>query len=362
MTSTRDASQETVVDLIAESIEAQEFINAVMVDLSRFKLFPDEYFGKVIGSVLSGTSIDKQGESAQVADLEALVIAVDRREFWVRREHDPLIHPIGRVLAAKVFNARDRNVRFVAGVVGFFDGKRLPNFSSIGIDVSTLPVSEGTILDSPQDARAFVEFNPYEIPAGVVSDMMQVAPACVERSAAQQFRKGELSLAVLHVSASIWLLSQTPFGKKLQERLGEKVADASVEFLKWIASTVTEGLRQLAGRDSRLVVSLTYGECEIEFVLKGTEGPVLTSEALQEIQAAANESLLLVDALASAVPRRVTYGFDATSKKWFPLHASTRNKGIITNQPYLMALENLQGGMSVGGRRLPISEDDIEVR
>ena len=31
MTSTRDASQETVVDLIAESIEAQEFINAVMV-------------------------------------------------------------------------------------------------------------------------------------------------------------------------------------------------------------------------------------------------------------------------------------------------------------------------------------------
>ena len=70
MTSTRDTSQEPVVDLIAESIEAQEFINGVMADLSRFKLFPDECFGKVIGNVLSGTSIDKQGESAQIADLK----------------------------------------------------------------------------------------------------------------------------------------------------------------------------------------------------------------------------------------------------------------------------------------------------
>ena len=225
-----------------------------------------------------------------------------------------MIHPIGRVLAAKMLYAPDRNVRFVVGVVGFFDGKSLPNFSSIGIDISSLPVSEGTILDHPQNARAFVEFNPYEIPSSVVSDMMQAAPPCVEHSAAQQFRKGEFSLAVLHVSASIWLLSQTPFEKEVQERLGEKVADASVEFLKWIAGTVTEGLRQVTGRDSRLVVSLTYRGCEIEFVLKGTEGPVLTSQALQAIQSAANESLLLVDALASAMPRRVTYGFDATGK------------------------------------------------
>ncbi|MGB7281310.1 MAG: hypothetical protein WBE13_03525 [Candidatus Acidiferrum sp.] len=362
MPSGTDDLPETSVDLIAESIEAQEFVNGVMADLDRFKLFPDEYFARVIGNVLSGTSVDKQGESAQMADLEALVAKVDTGEFWVRREHDPLIHPIGRVLAAKMFCAPRRNVHFVVGVVGFYDGNRLPSFSSIGIDISSLPASEATIPYSPQDVRAFVEFNPYEIPSSTVSDMMRAAPACVERSVAEQFRKSELSLAVLHVSGSIWLLSQTPFGKKLQEQLGEKVADASVEFLKWIAGTVTETLRQLTGRDSRLVVSFLYRGCEIEFVLKGTEGPVLTVDAMQTMEAAANESLLLVDALASAVPRRVTYGFDAASKRWFPLHASTRNKGIITNQPYLIALENLHGGLSVGGRRLPIGGNDTEAR
>jgi hypothetical protein len=347
------------VDLIAESVEAQQFIDGVMADLSQFKLYSDEYFGKVIGNVLSGTSVDKQGESAQIADLEALVAAVGRGEFWLRREHDPLIHPIGRVLAARTFSSRERSVHFVVGVVGFFDASRLPNFSSIGIDTSSLPASEGMLADSPEDARAQLEFSPYEIPPSVVNDMMQVAPPCVEPSTVEQFRKGEFSLAVLHVSASIWLLSQTPFGKKIQERLGEKVADVSVEFLKWIAGAVTEKLRQLTGRDSRLVVSFTYGGCEIEFVLKGSDGPAVISEAMQTIEAAANESLRLADALALAIPRRITYGFDAGSKKWFPLHASTRNRGIITNQPYLIALESLQGGLSVGGRRLPFGENDL---
>jgi hypothetical protein len=266
-----------------------------------------------------------------------------------------LIHPIGRVVAAKLLYAPRRNVHFVVGVIGFYDGNRLPGFSSIGIDTSSLPATQATIPRFPHDLRAFVEFNPFEIPSDVVSDMMRAAPACVERSVGEQFRKGEFSLAVLHISVSVWLLSQTPFGKKLQERLGEKVADASVEFLKWIAGPVVEKLRQLTGRDTRLVVSFVYGECEIEFVLKGTEGPAHTADAMQVIETAANESLLLVDALASAVPRRVTYGFDAASKRWFPLHASTRNKGVITDQPYLMALENLHGGLSVGGRRLPIS-------
>jgi len=361
MTSGNHDLQETSVNLIDESVEAREFSSGVIADLDSFKLFPGEYFAGVIESVLSGTGMDKQGETAQTADLEALVTAVDTREFWLRREHDPLIHPIGRVLAAKTFYSPARNIHFVAGVVGFYDAGKIPNFSSIGIDVSSLPAPEVTIPYSPQIARALVEFNPHEIPPSIINEMMQTAPICVDLSAAEQFRKGEVSLAILHVSASIWLLSKTPFGTKLQERLGEKVADAAVEFLKWIGGPVAEKLRQITGRDSRLVVSFEYRSCEIEFVLKGNEGPVITAAAMQSIEAAANASLSLVDALAFAVPRRVTYGFDGTTNKWFPLHATTRNKGVITNQPYLIALDNLHGGMSVGGRRLPVTRDNTEI-
>ena len=91
----------------------------------------------------------------------------------------------------------------------------------------------------------FVKFYPgWEIPAGVVSDMMQVAPAWsqAQRRPTVPKRRGFLWRFYMFRRQSGYFQS-TPFGKKLQERLGEKVADASVEFLKWIASTVTEGAK-----------------------------------------------------------------------------------------------------------------------
>jgi len=67
-----------------------------------------------------------------------------------------------------------------------------------------------------------------------------------------------------------------------------------------------------------------------------------------------------VDALLPAMPMRLTYGYDTAAKRWFPIHATTRRKGIITDQPYLIAVESLQGGFSVGGRRIPLIEDGTD--
>jgi hypothetical protein len=355
---TKSDTTEVPLDLMAENSEAEKFVQSVFADLDRFKLFPGEHFVKVVGNVLSATSIDRQGESLPVSDLEALVTAVEERDFWLRREHDSLIHPIGRVIAAKMFHAPQSDVYFVTGIVGFYDSSSLPTFLSKGIDPLKLMASSEANTECQADfARAHVEFNPYEIPYSEVEDMLEKAPDSVEREVVEHYRKSAFSIAVLHISASIWLLSNTPFGKKFQERLGEKAADASVEFLKWIADIVAGKLRQVAGRNTRLVISIRYRGCDIEFVLKGTEGPVATVEAMQSLEAAANQSLLLVDALSSTEPRRVTYGYDVASKTWFPLHASTLKEGIITDQPYMIALENL-GGFSVGGRRLPISSEE----
>src|SRR5437762_8177130 len=95
--------------------------------------------------------LDMQGESAQITDLEALVRAVRRGDFWLGREHDPLIHPIGRVLAANIFHSQTSKAYFVVGVVGFYDVHKLPSFSSKGIDVSYLTVA-GTVSYVQGDA------------------------------------------------------------------------------------------------------------------------------------------------------------------------------------------------------------------
>ena len=114
------------------------------------------------------------------------------------------------------------------------------------------------------------------------------------------------------------------------------------------------------GKETRLVISFQYKECTVEFVLSGKEGPAATTEATGALEGAANQSLLLVDALLPAMPMRLTYGYDTAAKRWFPIHATTRRKGIITDQPYLIAVESLQGGFSVGGRRIPLIEDGTD--
>jgi hypothetical protein len=349
-------------DLIAENSEAQKYVQDMLSQIDKLKLFPNEHFVEVIGNVLSGTGLDLQGESAQVRDLEKLVAAVQRGDFWVRRAHDPLIHPIGRVIAAKVFRAVQPDIFFVVGIIGFYDASELPTFASSGIDVSKLPVPLETATDDPTHLYALMECNPLEIPNSLVADMLATAPDTVARGEGVHFRKEAVSLAILHLSVSFWLLSNTPFGKKFQERLGEKAADASADFLKWIAQTVCRKLRQITGRETRLVISFQHKGCEVEFVLKGNEGPLATTEAMQAMEAAANQSLLLVEALLPSVPTRVTYGYDLPTKRWFPIHATTRKVGIITDQPYLITTQNLQGGFSVGGRRLPLYQDKTETK
>jgi hypothetical protein len=343
-------------DLIAESPEAQKFVQDAISNLDEFKLYPGEEFLTVVGNVVSGTGLDRQGESASVADLEALVSTVDEGAFFLRREHDPLIHPIGRIVAAKMFQLPQTEKYFVVGIIGFYDASKLPSFASKGIDVSNLPYRDASLTGTPEESRALVEFNPYEIPPSAVEEMLETAPASVGLGEGIHSRKGVISLAILQISASIWLLSRTPFGTKFQERLGEKAADASVAFLKWISETVSGKLRELTGKETRLVISFRYKDCTVEFVLTGKEGPAATTEAIAALENAANQSLLLVEALQPAIPIRLTYGYNVPAKRWFPIHATTRRQGIITDQPYLIAVENLQGGFSVGGRRLPLIE------
>jgi hypothetical protein len=244
-------------DLISESPRAQKFVQDVISDLDGFKLYSNEEFLTVVGNVISGTGLDRQGESASVADLEALVSAAEEGAFFLRRKHDPLIHPIGRTIAAKMFQVPQTEKYFVVGIIGFYDASKLPSFASKGIDVSNLPHREASV-DTPEQARALVEFNPHEIPPSTVVEMLKTAPPSVGLGEAIQSRKGVTSLATLQISASIWLLSKTPFGTKFQERLGEKAADASVAFLKWIWETVSEKLRELRCKETRLVISFKY--------------------------------------------------------------------------------------------------------
>ena len=61
--------------------------------------------------------------------------------IWNQAEHDPLIQPIGRSIAARVYYAPKSDVYFVAAVSGTYDIAHLPKFADLGIDVDNLAVS-----------------------------------------------------------------------------------------------------------------------------------------------------------------------------------------------------------------------------
>jgi hypothetical protein len=336
------------INLIEECPEVMHWAEGVINSIDRYKLFPDENFASLLVGVMSSTSTDKQGESFELEDLERTVARVEQSAFWVRREHDPLIQPIGRTLVAKLFFEANSNVHFVASVTGMYDSSKLPKLSDKGIDLSKLPnTAPEELQDQEPKIGASLEFNPDEIPVEVIEQVLDTAPSWVLRQPTQDFRKSGEPLRILVISASILLLSSSPFTKKFLERWGEKTADASFEFLKWLRKKISS----LRVQD-RLVIRTGYRGCEIEFVLPAEKNPVIVAEAVDALRSATDSACRLVEALAEFEPTRVTLGYDLPSKKWFPLHSTTLKAGIIADQPRLIAIERLHsGGLSLGGKR-----------
>jgi hypothetical protein len=208
-------------DLIDETPEAQQFLTNVKLSLQNRKVFQGEHFGGIVAGVLSSTGVDSQGEAFEIRDLQALVERVERSRLWIWREHDPLIHPIGRALAAQLFYAPESEKYFVAGLVGYYDGNQIPSFKDVGIDVSQLAgIAPQEVQVRELTADVSIEFNPHEVSLEFVKEISLSAPDYFAFRYGHQYRKGIDSTTILEISLSIWVISNTPFAKAFQEAWG----------------------------------------------------------------------------------------------------------------------------------------------
>lgn len=342
-----DGVSEEQPNLIARCPAAVNFIESVKSRIGDYQLFPGEKFKLVSAAVLSSTNIDKHGDSFELEDLKRTVERVGSSPLWLRREHDPLIQPIGRMIAARLFSDAALGVYFVVGVMGLYDSGSLAKFSDFDIDVSTLsPTAPEELQNQQPDAVATIEFNPDEGTSDVVHQILRDAPSFVSREPVEEFRKSAELLRTVNFWVSIILLTSNPFTKKFLERWGDKAADASFEFFKWFGTAVLS-LRKL----DRLVIKTEYKGCAIQFVLAHDESPDVVSHQINEIHQATDSACRLVEALEKLAPECVTFSYDLEAQTWFPLYAITRKAGIIADRPRLIAIDKLQGGLSLGGKR-----------
>jgi hypothetical protein len=265
-------------NLIEQTPEAQDFIATASADVNHYKRFPEENFVEVHAGVLATSAVDLQNERLSVEALEDMATHINTHSLWMMVEHNPLIPPIGRVLVAKRFYAKEGDLYFLVGVMATYDPNSYRTFSDLGIDLKLDNEAVVSVPESERAASAKISFNPHEIPSSVIAEMYEHAPVFVDQEPTLTFRKSAEPRAILEIAASLWLLCQNPFLKKFLERYGEKSADASLTFLSWLKTEVFPRLTQSA-RNPLFILHFEHKDCRVEFIVPSNDVNVLAGNA-----------------------------------------------------------------------------------
>ncbi|HEX3248355.1 MAG TPA: hypothetical protein VHS05_02930 [Pyrinomonadaceae bacterium] len=340
------------MDLWDEVPEAGLFAKSISDNIQNYKLHPTEEFSDIWVGTLATTAVDLQREAFTRQSLAAFVQQLEQETLWIGAHHDPLIQPYGRVVSAKLFYAPQSELYFVAAVVGLYDQHTLPKFEHFGLDLTTVLFDDIADVPRLESDKVQLAYSPHEIDRVVITELLLEAPEMVDRQPKRSLRKSADPITILSVLASFWLLTNNPFSKKFLERYGEKAADSSMAFFSWLSRRVFTKLNELQNRRVLFEFMSNYKGCRVQFVIPSKDLSVLC-EATNVIYDGAQSAKALIDKLESLGLQRLIYEFDLNARKWLPLHATSKSVGVISDRPYLVALDQMKA-FSVGG----ITSDD----
>jgi hypothetical protein len=327
--------------LIDEVPEARQFIESACRSWEKFKRYPLEEFINVRGAVLATSGVDLQNECFAPEGLYEMAEHIRQNSLWLMHEHNPLIPPLGRILAAKCFYATNSQLNFVVGAVGFYDSSLRQTFSSLGIDFERLPLPEPIMAEVDDAAHKLftLSYNPHEIPPRIIEDLLRDAPPQIAEQATLVGRKAADPLTILSVVTSLWVLLSNPFAKKLSERLGEHSADFAADVGLWLKARVIAAFSRLE-KEALFEFECHENGCRVEFIVPSRDRLVL-QKSIDTVQGAAVNARALVAALTSFGPEKLVYRFDPNTLQWWPLYAATRLRGVIKDERILIAAERL---------------------
>jgi len=308
-----------------------------------FYLYPEEAFAEFEDVCLGGTGTDLQGETHSLEDLRTIIKRIEEGPFWITAYHNPLIHPVGRVLTAKVFYAKEGGIHFVAALIGRYDPRRFR-----GLKDQLKPVLAPNLAEAPgiaQGEKPYLSFNIFEIPFSLVKEMIAVSPTIVDNRVSQERRKSAVAIiAILRLVIPTGLL----FG--MAKKAGEKATELATEqMFVWIKDIVFKKLAELrreSQRETLLVLESTVAGCLIEFVIS-TRDEYVRIDAARLVDEAFSSSIAIVQHFAEHGPTRLVFAYEENRNEWLPLYLVT-NRGIYTDRPYLEVIR--ARGLSLASR------------
>lgn len=320
--------------------EAEEFSMGIICNIDQYKLFPREEFVNFAVGIMATTGVDIHGESF---DLQGLIDAANRinnKSLWARFMHDPTIQPAGRIIAAKVFRSPRNDEYVMAGVMGQYATDDLPTFADVGITGVTISSPNPEVLSRLKGVvgAPVLGFDTNDFDEAIITKALREAPSSLGLRTERHFRKSLDPLSIITLTVSLTAFLKFPFVEELQK-------EAAKELVKWLKESLFP--RICRRRRTLFEFAAVHNGCRIQFV-SAAKDPAILSEATDHLEEGAQSAILLLEKFSELGFEELVYEYDEKAKKWFPLHAATTKRGVISNRPQLIAMDQLTG-FSLGG-------------
>jgi len=330
--------------LIAKVPKAYKFCELVRENISEYKLYPNEKFVTIIYGVLTTTERDTQGDCLPISALDNFLNQIRKRTIWFTAEHNPLIQPVGRLIAADRFYDSEDDIYFIAGVIGCYDISSILSFNDIGVNVKNIPRICPAFPQTIGKPLIELFYNPHETKDEIIKEMLNNSPEIVADKPKIRIRKAaEPMTIIIEIGIAIGLLAALSFVKSFSSRLGTRTADLFVKKVNtWLKSKVVRGIAKVDSDPFLFEFTSEYKGCRIRFVVPSKDQELL-NRAINEVGAAARSAAGLIEKVEQFKPTYLVYVFDLDAKSWLPRHLATEKLGVISEKAIEVDLKKYNG-------------------
>lgn len=297
-------------------------------------------FGRFRPAVIWTDATRPDGEPLLALDPVALAADINAGPYPLQVGHDPG-RPMGAMVAAEAFTS-PAGERFVAAIMGFYDGAPRLAFRDLGLALEAPAVPPKRLPILPGDFGVTLAVDPREVTAAWLNDALQGASFPIEfdkrsynaAEAPHQFISAIVAFAVL-----VW----NPWSKAFIEAAGK---DGYVAAHTWIRR-----LLERVGRLQRPIVEIKSWQagCAVSFMIRGRDVDENYKAHDAMAEAAQRAARLIVHMTAADLaPVRLVYERDAASGIWFPAFAELVDGRLMTDNAELIAAEHVPTGLSLG--------------
>lgn len=321
-----------MVNLIIDTPDAHKW-----VEDCRRKYAAIQSYASIKPAVIWTDARDAEGRLLVSLDPENLALSINFSPLPILNGHDQG-YPLGDVLEAATFRSNN-GTSFVVAIFAMYEGR---HNSWQDFDVG---IFEGQFEGAPECQEPFMlgfRFSLREIDNSFFYDELEKFSEVVRFSPLFNNSADALN-ELIRIAVPYGVVVWNPFVTSFASEFGKDAYTKAHDFISAI-------LKKCLRLNKPLVqLEALHRDCEVLFLLRGKDISYHYM-AHERWSQAGSQSFALIDGLLvrGLTPTKIVYEFDAKALKWYPSYARLNDGRLITDNPALIAVEQLPSGISLG--------------